>query len=251
MELTILGAHGTWPGEGGATSGLLVREDGYVLWMDAGSGTLANLQRHVGLYDIDAVLLSHSHPDHVSDLFGYLYARLFGPEPQPKIPLLVAPKVVERMAPLLGEEKGEPKLAEAFDVVEVQPGEDHHLGPFRLATASMRHSVPTIGTRVESSTGTMAYSADTGPTEELVTLSRGADLLVVEASWQDDREGQPPIHLTAREAGEAAAKAEVGRALLTHLRPYRDSDRSREQAAETFDGDIRAARDNETVTVRA
>jgi ribonuclease BN (tRNA processing enzyme) len=114
----------------------------------------------------------------------------------------------------------------------------------------MLHSVPTIGVRVESPTGTLAYSADTGPTEELVRLSNDADLLVVEASWQDDREGQPPIHLTAREAGEAAAKAAVGRALLTHLRPYRDADRSREQAAETFDGDVRPARDNETVTVR-
>lgn len=251
MELTILGAHGTWPGAGGATSGLLVREDDYVLWMDAGSGTLANLQRHVDLYDVDAVLLSHSHPDHVSDLFGYLFARLFGPEPQPKIPLLVAPKVIERMSPLLGQEKGEPKLAAAFDVLEVQPGEEHNLGPFRIATAPMRHSVPTIGVRVESASGTMAYSADTGPTEELVGLARGADLFVVEASWQDDREGQPPIHLTAREAGEAAAKAGVGRALLTHLRPYRDADRSREQASETFDGEVRPARDNETTTVGA
>ena len=251
MELTILGAHGTWPGAGGATSGLLVREDGYALWMDAGSGTLANLQRHMDLYDVDAVLLSHSHPDHVSDLFGYLFARLFGPEPQPKIPLLVAPGVVERMTPLLGQDTGEPKLTAAFDVLEVQPGEEHHLGPFRIGTAPMRHSVPTIGVRVESTSGTLAYSADTGPTDELVDLSRNADLLVVEASWQDDREGQPPIHLTAREAGEAAAKAAVGRAVLTHLRPYRDADRSREQAAETFDGDIRPGRDNETMTVRS
>jgi ribonuclease BN (tRNA processing enzyme) len=249
VELTVLGAHGTWPGAGGATSGLLVRDEGYVLWIDAGSGTLANLQKHVDLYDVDAVLLSHSHPDHVSDLYGYFFARLFGPERQPKIPLLAAPKVIERMSPLLGDADGTMKLAQAFDILEVEPGEEHHLGPFRIATAPMRHSVPTIGMRVESATGTLAYSADTGPTDELVNLAKGAGLLVVEASWQDGGEGQPPIHLTAREAGEAAAKAGVARAVLTHLRPYRDADRSREQAAESFDGQIEAGRDNQTIEV--
>ncbi len=249
MELTILGAHGTWPGAGGATSGLLLREDGYVLWIDAGSGTLANLQRHVDLYDVDAVLLSHSHPDHVSDLFGYLYARLFGPEPQPKIPLLVAPKVVERMSPLLGEDRGEPKLTAAFDVDEVQPGEERHLGPFRIASAPMLHSVPTIGVRVESPTGTLAYSADTGPTEELLKLSRDSDLLVAEASYQDSSKEQPPIHLYARQAGEAAAEAAAGKLVLTHIRPYLDWDRSREEAAEAFTGEVVLGRDNDTVRV--
>ncbi len=251
MELTILGSHGTWPGPGGATSGLLVREDGYAVWMDAGSGTLANLQRHIGLYDVDAIVISHSHPDHVSDLYSYFYSRLFGPERQPPIPLYVAPRVIERVNPLLTDDSAEIRLAEAFDIVVVEPGEGHDLGPIRMSTAPMAHSVPTIGVRLESPSGTMAYSADTGPSDDLVRLASGADLFVAEASWQGTRGDQPPIHLTATEAGEAAARAEVGRLMLTHLRPYMDADRSREEAARAFAGEVRPATDNETVGVRA
>ncbi|MDQ4005373.1 MAG: MBL fold metallo-hydrolase, partial [Actinomycetota bacterium] len=169
---------------------------------------------------------------------------------QPKIPLYVAPKVVERVNPLLTEDEGEMRLAEAFDIVVVEPGEEHHIGPFRMATAPMQHTVPTIGVRVEGRGGAVAYSADTGPTDEVTGLASQADVFVVEASWQGDRrDDQPPIHLTARQAGEIGATAGVGRMLLTHIRPYMDEDRSREEAAAAFSGDVRPARDNETLRV--
>ena len=70
LSLTVLGCCGSYPGPGGACSGYLVRGAGTTIWLDAGSGTLANLQRHVGLTDIDAVVLSHGHPDHWSDVEG-------------------------------------------------------------------------------------------------------------------------------------------------------------------------------------
>ena len=251
VELTVLGAHGTWPGAGGATSGLLLREEGFALWIDAGSGTLANLQRHVGLFDVGAVVISHSHPDHVSDLYAYLMARMFSPEHPPKIPLYLAPNVAERFNPLLTDDSADMRLAQGFDVVVVEPGDEIEAGPFRLTTAPMRHTVPTIGVRAEVGGSAVAYSADTGPTPELVTLARGADVLVAEASYQDTSAELPPIHLSAREAGDAAAQAGAGRLILTHIRPYLDWDRSREQAAATFDGDVVLGRDNETTGVGA
>lgn len=249
MELTILGAHGTWPGAGGATSGLLVRHEGFSLWADAGSGTLANLQRHVGLFDVGAVMISHSHPDHVSDLYSYLMARMFSPEHPPKIPLYLAPNVAERFNPLLADDSADMGLSQGFDVVVVEPGQHLQIGPFSVATAPMRHTVPTIGVRLEADGASMAYSADTGPTEELVKLARGADVLVAEASYQELGKDLPPIHLSAREAGEAAAAAGVGHLVLTHIRPYLDRDRSREEAAGAFDGEVEAGQDNQTIRV--
>jgi ribonuclease BN (tRNA processing enzyme) len=249
VELTVLGAHGTWPGAGGATSGLLVRQDGFNLWIDAGSGTLANLQRHVGLFDVGAVMISHSHPDHVSDLYSYLMARMFAPEHPPKIPLYLAPNVAERFNPLLTDDSADMRLAQGFDVVVVEPGQSLETGPFKLATAPMRHTVPTIGVRVESSGSSLAYSADTGPTDELVKLAKDTDLLVAEASYQDTDKDLPPIHLSAREAGEAAAEAGAGKLVLTHIRPYLDWDRSREEADLTFPGEVILGRDNETMKV--
>jgi ribonuclease BN (tRNA processing enzyme) len=250
MELTVLGAHGTWPSAGGATSGFLVRHEGAALWIDAGTGTLANLQRHIGLFDVDAVVISHSHPDHVTDLYSYLYARLFSPEQPPKIPLYLAPRVAERFNPLLTDDSTEMRLAEGFDVAVVDPGQTVEVGPFRIRTAPMRHTVPTIGVRVDADRSSFAYSADTGPTDELVSLARGSDILVAEASWLEDGQERPPIHLSAREAGEAASAAAVNRVVLTHLRPYIDRDHAREEAAGSFDGDVLVATEGLHLEVR-
>jgi ribonuclease BN (tRNA processing enzyme) len=250
VELTVLGAHGTWPGAGGATSGLLVREDGFNVWIDAGSGTLGNLQKHIGLFDVGAVMISHSHPDHVSDLYSYLMARMFSPEHPPKIPIYLAPKVAERFNPLLTDDSADMRLAEGFDMVIVDPGQDIEAGPFKITTAAMRHTVPTFGVRLEAGGSTLAYSADTGPTDELAKLARDADLLVSEASYQE-AEGRdlPPIHLSARQAGEAAAEAGAGKLVLTHIRPYLNWDRSQEEAAAAFTGEAILGRDNETMKV--
>lgn len=249
MELIVLGAHGTWPSAGGATSGLLVRHEGRSLLLDLGSGTVAKLQEHIGLFDPHGVLISHSHPDHVADLYTYLLARLFAPERPPLIPLYLAPKVLERFTPLLADDSGDMRPQEAFDVHEVEPGTEVSVGPFRIRTAPMAHSVPTLGVRVEADGVALAYSADTGPTEELERLARGADLLVAEASWQTDGIDRPPIHLTAREAGEAAGRADARRLMLTHIRPHLDRDRSREEAAGTFGGEVLLAAEGLTVEV--
>jgi ribonuclease BN (tRNA processing enzyme) len=238
VDVVVLGAHGTWPPAGGATSGLLVRHDGGNLMLDVGTGTLAKLQEHIGIFDVDAVFISHSHPDHVADLYAYVLARLFSPEHPPRIPLYVAPKVLERFAPLLRDDSGDMKVDDVFEVREVEFGEDVRIGPFRVATAEMRHSVPTFGVRVEADDAAMAYSADTGPTEELIRLASGAHLLVAEASWQEDGGARPPIHLTARQAGEAATRAGAGRLVLTHIRPHLDRDRSRAEALSAFDGEV-------------
>jgi ribonuclease BN (tRNA processing enzyme) len=249
VEVVVLGAHGTWPSAGGATSGLLVRHGYHNLLLDLGSGTVARLQEHVGLFDVHGVVISHSHPDHITDLYTYLMARLFSPERPPEIPLYLAPKVLERFSPLLADDSGDMKVAQAFEVSVVEPGTEVTVGPFRIATAPMQHSVPTIGVRVEAGGAAMAYSADTGPTDDLVGLAAGCDVLVAEASWQEDGLDRPPIHMTAQEAGQAAARAGCRALMLTHIRPYLDRDRSREEATRVFDGDLLVATEGMTVGV--
>lgn len=242
MELIVVGAHGTWAPAGGATSGFLVRHEGYTILLDMGSGTVAKLQEHIGLFDLDAVLISHSHPDHVVDLYTYLFARIFSPERPSPIPLFVAPKVVERVTPLLADDSGDMKLAQGFDVRPIEAGDEVEAGPFRIAARAMTHSVPTVGVRLEADDAVLAYSADTGPTDELTPLAREAGLLIADASWQEDGAGgRPPIHMTAREAGEAAATAGSERLVLAHLRPYLDPEGSLREASEVFTGPVRVA----------
>jgi ribonuclease BN (tRNA processing enzyme) len=109
--------------------------------------------------------------------------------------------------------------------------------------------VPTLGVRIEAGGQVLGYTADTGPTPELEPLAEGAGLLVAEASWQEDGTDRPPIHLTAREAGEAATRAAAGRLMLTHIRPYLDWQRSRQEAADAFGGEVMVAAEGETVAV--
>ena len=72
--------------------------------------------------------------------------------------------------------------------------------------------------RKNSDGSVLAYSADTGPTEELVRLADMANVLLVEATWLDVPEGAAPIHLSAEQAGAHAARARGERLILTHLR---------------------------------
>lgn len=249
MEVVVLGAHGTWPAAGGATSGLLVRHGYHNLLLDLGSGTVARLQEHIDLFDVHGVLISHSHPDHVTDLYTYLLARLFSPERPPMIPLFLAPKILDRFSPLLADDSGDMKVAEAFDLHEIDFRTEVEVGPFRITTAPMTHSVPTVGMRVEADGVAMTYSADTGPTDELDRLAAGSGVLVAEASWQEDGIDRPPIHMTARQAGETAGRAGASTVMLTHIRPYLDRDRSEQEASGAFDGEVVVAREGLTMEV--
>jgi len=228
VELTVLGASGTWPNGGAATSGYLVRHEGFNLYVDAGTGTLANLQPHIGIADIHGILISHEHPDH----------------------LLYAPVRFAGRAEGLLSEDSRRAMRQAFDWHELEPGEGFEVGPFRVRTALMEHlGLPALGFRLEAGGATLAYTGDTGPTAAIETLAAGADVLLSEATWQDGDE-LLPFHLSARQAGEHAARAGVGRLVLTHIWPTVDRERSREQAADGFGGPVELAAEGMRLEVR-
>src|SRR5439155_5487013 len=98
MELLVLGACGSWPAPGRATSGYLLTHDGFNLWIDLGTGTLARLQEHITHVAVDAALISHAHPDHCVDLYMLFYARSFHPGALPPLPLFMPPGAFDRIA---------------------------------------------------------------------------------------------------------------------------------------------------------
>lgn len=239
MKLTILGSHGTWPRPGGAASGYLLTHDGFSLWLDAGTGTLANLQEQVDPFELGAVVVSHRHFDHFLDLYPYSFARWS--EGHPPVPLYAPPGMFEHAMRI------EDTLSKGLEPHEVEPGSTFEVGPFRVATAPMRHPVPTLGMRFHANGSALAYSADTGPSDALVDLARDADVLLEEATLLGRENRQPDLHLTAREAGEHAARAGVGRTILTHIRPLNDRDAVLEEAAATFPGELAVAEEGAEV----
>jgi ribonuclease BN (tRNA processing enzyme) len=248
VELIVLGSGGTWPASGGATSGYLVRQDGFDIWMDAGSGTMGRLQQHVEVADLDALLITHGHPDHFVDLYSCFYARFYGGLGEGPLPLYAPSGFFERAARLVSEES-RPALEAAFDVHELEPGSTLELGPFRVTAREMAHiGVNAAGFRIEGASGVLAYTGDSGPTEEVVTLAKGADLLLSEATWQDHMP-QLPFHMSARQAGEHAAAAGAGALLLTHIWPTLDTAASVAQASEAFFGRVGLAIEGDRVLV--
>ena len=245
MKLTIVGCSGSVPGPDSAASSYLVEHEGYRMLLDLGSGAFGALQRHVERAEVDAVVLSHLHPDHCLDVAPMVVQRRHGlPAVPPRIPLLGPAGTHDRLA-LAYDPTSRDGLRDLFDLAAVTPGE-RELGPFRLRFERVDHPVPTHAVRIVAGGRALAYSGDTGPSEALVSVAEGADLLLCEASFEEGPANPPGLHLTGREAGEHADRAGVGRLLVTHVPPWTDAGRALAAAAAAFAGPTALVKAGET-----
>jgi len=250
VELTVLGCSGTWPNEGSATSGYLVQHEGFNLYVDAGTGTLANLQQHIRLSDIHGILITHEHPDHFVDLYPTFYAWFYGELGTPGLPVHVPLTFRQKLAGMVSIDS-QVAMHTAFAFSDVTPGDGFELGPFKVKTEPMEHlGLPALGYRLEAGGHVLAYTGDTGPTEHVEKLARDADLLLAEATWQDP-DDLLPFHLSARQAAVHAREAGAGRLVLTHIWPTLDHEVSVAQAAEDYDGPIELAAEGLRLEVKA
>lgn len=260
MELTVVGCSGSTSGPGSPASCYLVRApyEGrtFSLLLDLGPGAFGHLYRYLDPRALDAVALSHLHPDHCLDVCAfYVAARYSSPgTPWPGIPLYGPAGTAER-------------LRLAYDVpgeqAERQPGIEAHfvhrtwapeqrIGPFRVRTAGVAHPVPAYAIRVTEDGpdgGTLVYSGDTGPCASLVELARGADLLLAEAAFRDGEANPPGLHLTGRQAAETAQQAGVGALVLTHIPPWHDQTAVLAEATPHFHGPVALAASGASWTV--
>jgi ribonuclease BN (tRNA processing enzyme) len=108
--------------------------------------------------------------------------------------------------------------------------------------------VNAVGYRIEAGGAVLAYTGDSGPCEEVVEMSRDADLLVAEATYQD-ASSQAFFHMSATQAAQHATRAGARRLMLTHILPTLDREISREEAAMAFDGVIDLAEDGMTIEI--
>jgi len=241
MRLTILGCAGSFPGPEAACSAYLVEAENYRLMLDFGTGSLSALQRYAGLNAVDAILLSHLHPDHVLDAAQYVIVRRYAPDgPYSPLPVYAPAGAPGRLAAAYSLDEG--PLDDVYTFYALQPG-TFPIGPFQVTVDQMNHPVETYGVRLEHDGKVIAYSADTAPCDALVRLAQGADLFLCEASYLDGADNPPDLHLTGREAGEHATKAGATRLVLTHLVPAWGSEAlTYEAAAAAFGGPVDIAR---------
>ncbi|MFH9352452.1 MBL fold metallo-hydrolase [Kitasatospora sp. NPDC017646] len=232
--LTVLGTCGAWPEAGRAASGFLLEYDGFRLVLDLGYGTLPRLLEHCGAGELDAVVITHEHPDHCADLSALCRARYFAEPRGARLPLYCTPGVVDRVQAMEPSEE----LGEVFEVHRL-PSDGCQVGPLRLESALLPHHVPHAGVRLTAPGLAVAYSGDAGPGEPLAELAADCDLFIAGVTLRGtDRD---PLLLSAFEAGAWAARARARRLLLTHFWPGADRSGSVSEAGSGFAGEVVAA----------
>lgn len=237
MKLTVVGCAGSFPNPDSACSAYLVEAAGFLLLLDMGNGSLGALQRHIGLYDLDAVVLSHLHGDHCLDLCAYAVARRYAPDgPFGRLPVYGPAGTVQRLASAYEVNRSDGKLDDVYEEYVLRPGA-LEIGPLQLQLDRVNHPVETYAMRLSHGGRSLTYSADTGESAALTTLAKDTHTLLCEASFTSDRSNPPDLHLTGRQAGEHATRAGAGRLLLTHLTAWSDADQTLGEAKATYDGD--------------
>ena len=229
LSVTVLGCSGSYPGRVSACSGYLVDDGTTRVWLDAGSGTLANLQHHLALDQLDAVVVSHGHPDHWSDLEGWNIVLQHFLE-RSGFPVYAPAGLKEQT------HDGMPNVA----WVDVADGDRMTIGTLEATFSRTDHGPETLAVRIDAGDRSLGYSADTGPAWSIEALGPSLDLVLCEASVPTEQEGKMQ-HLSARQAGDQAKAAGAARLVLTHLWPTLDADRAREEGAVAFGSPVQVA----------
>jgi ribonuclease BN (tRNA processing enzyme) len=244
MKLTVIGFWGGYPKKNGASSGYLLEHDGFQLLIDCGSGVLSKLQNIIQPEELDAVLISHYHPDHIADIGVLQHARL------------IQGFLGERPATL-------PIYGHCFDDVEYSkltykditkgiaynPDETLTVGPFRVSFLKTDHPVPCFAMRFEVEGKSFVYTADGSYNEDLIEFSKGADILLCECNFFGHQNGKAAGHMNSLEAGQFAHLAAVNQLILTHLPQYGELTELLREASTEFTGIIKLADEFLTISI--
>lgn len=234
LSITVLGCSGTYPGAESACTGYLVQAGRTNVLLDAGSGVLANLQRHIDLRDLSAIVLTHSHPDHWLD-FAVLRNALRYVLHVEEIPVYGTTETHDLAQALVGGH-----LDPTFDWTSVHDGAEARIDDLRLRFSRTDHPVETLAVRIDHGDVSFVFSSDTGPAWKMSSLGADIDLALVEASLSSDDEGSVQ-HLSGRQAGAMAKEGGANRLVITHVVPGHDGERHRRDAEDTFGGPVELA----------
>lgn len=221
MHLEVVGNSCGGPREGRPGSGYLVHSATQQVLFDCGAGVATRLTA-APLSRISAIVISHMHFDHTSDLIplGNCLVAQFGELPGLPIPVYLPPAsrdvfvaYVDSYPWWVG--KNLALFEHVFRPVEYVPGEQIVIGDLTVVPVGpTAHPTPTWAMRISDGSATMAYSADSAHAEVIVAAARDVDLLLCDSYGPDFGHTS---HMSAEEAGRIASAAKVRRLVITHL----------------------------------
>lgn len=226
MELTILGFMGGYPSKGIGTTSYLLTSADFRLLIDVGSQAVIALERHLDPLDLDALILTHYHPDHIADLGVLQHTFLLKERQDGK---------EKTILPIYGHQESELEKLRNFphvsEAINYQADETLQLGPFDIQFLRTVHPVVCYALSIiERDSGKkFVFTADSGYLADLVDFSRDADLLLADTNFYAGNENHP-VHMTSKEVGELAKAADVKSLVLTHLPPDGDWQRLLDEA---------------------
>jgi ribonuclease Z len=295
LSVAFLGTGGAVPSARRSTASVLVARGGERLLFDCGEGTQRQMQRSLGLVQLDEIYLTHFHADHILGLPGLL--KTYDLTDREKPLTLYGPPGLEDLFRMLGRLVG--RLGFRLELVEVEEGDRVDIDGGEIRPFPVEHSVRACGyalveadrpgrfepdvakrlgieegpdfaalQRGETVTGadgpvapgdvmgearpgrTIVITGDTAPCAATVEASRGAELLVHDASFSEEeaQRAADTGHSTVGQAAAVARKAEVKMLALVHISSRYHVGKVLEEAREVYPPTV-APRDFDTIEI--
>ena len=242
MKLIVLGSGTCVPSLKRSAPAYYLEAEGRQILVDCGSGTLLQLERIGKSYkDIDAVFITHTHPDHIADIMPLIHALLATPLfTREKDLFLIGSKGFKKFyEKCIASVMGKPKTF-SIQIIEIEDKMDYP--PFQILAAKTVHSENSMAFRFEYRGKSLVITGDADYDQDIIELSNNADLLIADCSFTESMKGQG--HMTPKECGLVAKKAGARKLLLSHFYPlpFPDDERIKE-CKQVFDGDVSLAED--------
>jgi len=219
MRLTILGTGSARPVGDSAQSGILVESGDTAVLFDIGSGIAKQVEQYVGATNLAGLFVGHFHADHWIDIGPMRYKFPWAEDAPRKLPVFLPPGGRDKLAHLAAAINERPTFFEpAFDITEYETGQVFRVGPLTVTPHAVGHYVPAWSMDIRGPEGErIVYAGDMGPSEMVVELARGAEVLILEATLEtgatdDARRG----HLDTPEAIDHVRRSGVTQGILVH-----------------------------------
>ncbi|MGX4668594.1 MBL fold metallo-hydrolase [Cerasibacillus sp. JNUCC 74] len=243
MKIHTIGYWGAYPKANKATSCYLIEDSNTKILLDCGSGALSKLQARANLEDLDAVFISHTHTDHMADIYSLEYAMLILTQLGKRTKPLDVYVYTEDIASLTFE------FPDVMRVHQLQLTDTVNIGSLMLTFSENIHEIPCCSMKVSNNKSKLVYSGDTGYTTALVDFAMAADLLLIECSFYRKQKGMMKGHLSSEEVADIATKAKAKHVVLTHFPHFGDILQLKQEVESVLGQPVYLAKEGFTFTI--